>query len=581
MQLLVSYILIILIPLFILSAIVLGYLNSTLEKEITNSFQNINKQITVNVDNFFKGIAKISEIPFYNEDIKGILLKDYETYDYPEYEKIQDHYKIVDEFYKTIFLLSDYVSSVDLYPANSEMIYTKGYNQSIDYEYSPEEEPWFKEIVNNNGKEVITGIRKNLQMAPQEDLIITVGRNIMTPYSNENLGTFLINIKSNKLEDLFKNSDIVHNSRQIIVDQNFNIVYSSHSDQIGNRVGADLEEYLISTDNYIDGKIDGEDVLIVVNQSEYTSWKIISMISKDKIFYGIDKIRSVMLMTLLVLIVTSVVVSHFISRGISNPLKALTRQMKQIDYDNLNNCKYDDIEGSKEITYLSTTYNNMLEKIENLIDQIMIKEEKKRIAELNALQSQINPHFMYNTLNVIKFMAEMQGAENIVDALDSFVHVLTFTAKNEDRFIQIEDELEFIRHYVGILKIRYANKFSVEYDIASDVLQFKILKFILQPFIENSIFHGFTGKKKTYSLKIKIHQVDHCVCIHLKDTGIGMSDEKIESIISGKEKTMGLNSIGISNVISRIKLNYNEEATLKIESIIDVGTNVTIQIPFM
>lgn len=581
MQLLFSYILIILIPLFILSAIVLSYLNKTLEEEITNSFHNINKQMTVNVDNFLKGIAKISEIPFYDKDIKEILTKDYDTYEYPEYEKIQDHYKIVDEFYKTIFLFSEYVDSVDLYPNNSDMIYTKGYNQSINYEYTPTEEKWYQDIIDNNGKEVITGIRKNLQMSPQDHYIITVGRSIMTPYSNESLGVFLINIKANKLDNLFRNSDIVHNSNQIIVDQNNRIVYSNDSDKIGSKVSEELDNYFDSKERYIDGKIDGEDVLIVINQSQYTSWKVISTISKDKIFYGIDKIKSAMIFTLLILVFVSVVVSHFISKGISSPLKKLTNQMMQIDYDNINMSQSDIIRGNKEIIYLSSTYNIMLNKIENLIDQIMVKEEKKRVAELNALQSQINPHFMYNTLNVLKFMAEMQGADNIVDALNSFVYILTFVAKNEDSFIQLEDELQFIKHYISILKMRYANKFSVKYDVDNGLSQIKILKFILQPFIENAIFHGFSGSSKIYEIRIRIYQDDGYVYIQIQDTGIGMSSSKIDDIISGSKASTGLNSIGISNVISRINLHYNAEASVRIDSVVDQGTNVMIKIPLM
>lgn len=226
-QLLSSYVAIIIIPIILLSGIIFFYSKSFLESNVSNSFQIVDSQITRNLDTFFNSMAKISEILFYSDDVLDILSKDYSKMDFPEYYKIRAHSKIIDEVFKNMFLMNNYIDSLDLYPHNYDWIYTKGFNQSLNYEYSPKNKEWYKNIISADGKEVIIGVHKKLQVTPHENYVVTVGRNIKAPSDERSLVGFLINIRVDTLKNLYEQVTVSKNSKQLIIDENNNIVYSN------------------------------------------------------------------------------------------------------------------------------------------------------------------------------------------------------------------------------------------------------------------------------------------------------------------------------------------------------------------
>lgn len=577
-QLIASFIVIIIISIVLFSTIIYKYFERFLETGVTKSFKVVNSQITRNLDTFFKNIAKISEMPFYDNDIQKILVKDYSKFEYPEFEKIQGHYIITDEFFKTIFLLNDFIDSVDLYPNNSDVLYTKGFNQTINYEYSPKNEQWYKDIINKDGEEIILGLRKNKQVISHQEYIVTVGRSIKTHYKNDILGVFLINIKVDTLKRLYEEVKLSSKSRQLIVDQNNNIVYSNNNYEIGQPINKEISKHFNDKSKYVKMYLNEEEVLIVINSSKYTSWKVISIISSKDLYTDIIIIRNLIYIAGVILIILSIIVSLFISKSISKPIKQLRNLMKKFEYGSLN--ENVEVKGNKEINELSKTYNKMLGEIKNLINQIENDEENKRIAELNALQAQINPHFMYNTLNVVKLMAEMQGADNITNALNSFIYLLTFAARTNETYISIREEIEFLKNYISILGLRYYNKFSVNYDIDERIYDYKILKFIIQPFIENAIFHGFVDNNKINSLELKGRIYQDTIVFNIIDNGEGMSDETIQNVLNSEiEEKKGFNSIGINNVVNRMKLYYGEDFGVNIKSKKGKGTEIEIKIP--
>ncbi|MCY6369522.1 cache domain-containing sensor histidine kinase [Clostridium ganghwense] len=577
-QLIFSYIGITIIPIVFLSAIIYNYSKKSLESKVTNSFQIVNSQITINLDNFFKNIAKLSETTFYDENIQGILSRDYSKLEHGEFQRIQDNFKITDYYFRNYFLINDYIYSLDLYPTKKEFIYSKGYNQSINYEYSPKNEEWFKNIIKADGKEVILGIHQNLQVNPHEHYVVSVGRCIKNPFKNDLLGVFLINIKVDELKGLYEQVNLTPNSQQLIVDEHNNIVYSSKNEEIGQHISKELEQYIMCGSIITEGMLGKEKAYIVTNTSKYTDWKVVSIISTKELFSDITAMKDMVILFGIILTILVTVISLFISRDISKPIKQLSSTMKKFEYGSLDETV--DVYGNEEIVYLSKTYNKMLGKIKELIGQIRIEEEEKRIVELNALQSKINPHFMYNTLNVVKLMAEMQGADNITKALNSFIALLTFSANTDETFISIEEEFEFLEKYIDLLKLRYYNRFYVEYDIDEKVYKYKTIKFLIQPFVENAVFHGFNSKGKTHFVRVEAKLEGNTVIFNIIDNGSGMSEEIINKAMTSKiQKKKGFNSIGINNIVNRIRLHFGSEDGVKIESVIGEGTRVRIKIP--
>ena len=580
-KLLISYMILIVIPVFVLGVLLYVYMTQYLERKVTSSFLVVNVQITENLDTFFRNLAKISEMPYYDNNIQKIMNKDYSHSNAPEgreYEKIQDYNAITLDYFSKLFLMNDYIDSLYLYNFTSGLGYRRGSSYTEGDNNTPPQIEWFQKIINKKGQEVVLGIHDEMPSMLNVNRVVAVGRRINKLFKHDMLGVFIINVKPERLSELYKEIALTPNSRQLIIDENQKVVYSNGEEKIGSPADPDYIQGKGSNSSYRKAKINNESVYILTNTSQYSSWKVISIIPEKELFSEIFYIKNIILISGAVLILIVFIVSWWIARSISGPIKKLRGVMKQVEDGNFD--VVIDAQSEDEIGHLSKTFNKMLQEIKLLIQKTIIDGEKKRQAELQALQSQINPHFMYNTLNVIKWMAQMQAADNISDALDSLIHILNFSAKTKDELIPIREEIAFIQKYISILEIRYYNKFKVYYELSEEVFRFKTLKFLIQPFVENAIFHAFNGKSRNYQLKIEANLEKGFVVFKIVDNGKGIEPSTIKKILSGEiTERKGFNSIGISNVTDRVKLCFGENCRVDIESALSKGTSITIKIP--
>ena len=234
--------------------------------------------------------------------------------------------------------------------------------------------------------------------------------------------------------------------------------------------------------------------------------------------------------------------------------------------------------GVKEVQELTATYNVMLDDIETYISQLIETQKEKRRAEIRALQMQINPHYVYNTLTSIKWLIWQGDTKTSVQALDAFIRLLRNTIGNEDEFILLSDEIENLQNYVLINQIRYGNQIEVQYQIEDACKSYYVPKLILQPFVENAFFHGYpSGQRGVIQVLAKLEQ--ETLRIKIVDDGVGISGEALEKLTSHKKKTEHFTGIGIQNVRERLHLLYGEHSGVQINSKEQQGTEVIIQIP--
>jgi two-component system sensor histidine kinase YesM len=239
--------------------------------------------------------------------------------------------------------------------------------------------------------------------------------------------------------------------------------------------------------------------------------------------------------------------------------------------------------GNDEFSQIGQTLNEMGVEIEDLLEQTKKSYEKEKKQELALLQKQINPHFLYNTLESVYWMAKIQKAPGIAKMTRALSDLLKNLAKGTDEKITLRDELKLLNSYIQIQKIRYVEMFDYICDIPEEYLDFKIIKFTLQPLVENSIYHGIEPKGEYGTIKVYMNNItENKIEIAIDDDGVGINEEKLEKILSINESEhshKGLNSIGLKNVNDRIKLTYGQEFGLKIESKINVRTKIIIQLP--
>jgi two-component system sensor histidine kinase YesM len=222
----------------------------------------------------------------------------------------------------------------------------------------------------------------------------------------------------------------------------------------------------------------------------------------------------------------------------------------------------------------------MIEKINDLLKQVLDEHIRKKDAEYKALQAQINPHFLYNTLNSIRWMAMIQKADNIKKVVDALGRLLRNCTSKVDEYICIREEIENLKDYIYIEKIAYKNKFQVEWDIDQEVLQYKCIKFILQPFVENSIFHGIQPKEQYGTIWISVKKQNDLIMFSIRDDGVGMAEEQVKDLLSNDiDGIKEFSGIGISNVNERIQMAYGRQGGIFVESKLGEYTNITIKIP--
>ena len=274
------------------------------------------------------------------------------------------------------------------------------------------------------------------------------------------------------------------------------------------------------------------------------------------------------------------IINSYISSRITDPIKELEKSVNQIEEGNLETEVYTG--GSYEIQHLGKSIQNMARQIKRLMDDIVAEHESKRKSEFDTLQSQINPHFLYNTLDIIVWMIENEKQSEAVKAVTALARFFRISLSKGKSIIPVRDELEHVRNYLMIQHMRYKNKFSYSIEAEDEVLGLASLKLILQPMVENAIYHGMDGMYEDGEIEIRIYEKNGDIKIDVSDNGPGMTQEKIDYIMHNKVVSSKRGSgIGVCNVNERIQLIYGKNYGITISSELDEGTVATITIPKM
>lgn len=399
------------------------------------------------------------------------------------------------------------------------------------------------------------------------------------------IGIFHLSVYESYLSNIYKNVDIGKGADLFIIDSK-GIVMSSINPEIvvgeayGNshlilNIGKTQDDgkqtFPLSTKN---GKY-----LAAYSPIADTDWYIVSTIPFSNLNYESRNIGLNIAYLGLGCFLLAILLSYIISMSISYPLKNLVKKMNEAQKGNLSVRIIDN--NRDELAEATWNFNRMVNEISILLTNIKNKENQKRAAELKALQAQINPHFLYNTLNTIKWLAGVQKAENVSNLVNSLLQLLHVSMGKGSEFITVREEIEYIGNYVNIQEYRYCNKFKIHMDIEEAAMELKIPRFILQPIVENSLIHGIGPMEGQGLISIKVYFNNGKLKITVTDNGVGMLDDKVSNILTdgadtGKARFSG---IGIKNVDERIKLYFGEEYGIHIESIPNLYTTVEVLLP--
>ncbi|WP_238915895.1 sensor histidine kinase [Clostridium sp. YIM B02555] len=411
------------------------------------------------------------------------------------------------------------------------------------------------------------------------DEVFSVSKAVVDSSSKKINGVILIDVKLDVIKDIIENSKPGTAGFIYIMDSNKEIVYTP----VNNVVYRIKNEWIDKINNEIIIKnINGENYQLTKIKSEYTGWETIGVFPESESLRVIEDIKYYSaIVAVLALIIAQILVIIF-TRSIVNPIKKLKKLMKKAQEGDLTvtfNAKYND-----EIGELGGSFNTMVKEISNLINLVQVEEKKKRIAEMNVLQAQIKPHFMYNTLDTIRWMAEEHNEEDIIEIIEAFTNLLRISLSKGKEIISVNEELSHIKSYLTIQKIRYEDKLDYEIQVDDNMLEYKLIKLILQPLVENAIYHGIKEKRGSGRILIKGEIKENTLIFTISDNGKGMEEELLNKINymlrNGNEKKNEI-GYGIFNVNERIKIIYGDEYGLQYESIYGEGTTVLLKHPII
>lgn len=451
---------------------------------------------------------------------------------------------------------------------NREELLTMDANEILDMDISKKSLENSKTILYQYLKKGFTSFTKD-----EPVIVITKALNLSNgkPY-----GVIYFTIKEKDFQKFYDYFTVEIND--IVVLNENNVVLSSNKKE---NIGEVQEEFKESIDELaltkeVSKSYKSDTNTILIQRLPYCNLTICGTVDNYKALGKMYDMRNIVLICVVITLCILIVI-FLIVRQMTKPLYLLTKKMSNVRDGNFD--EYIEVSGPEEVKELSSTFNYMIKDLNKYVDELVKVQREKRVAEIHALQMQINPHYIFNTLSSIKWLIWQGSNDKSISALDSFISLLRNTISKTDEFITVADEIENIKNYVFINNIRYGDRIKVEYFIMPDCNDYLVPKLILQPFIENSFFHGFPSDEEG-KIQIFIKEQDENMKIEVYDNGVGIEEETLEKVKEKKEnKNEHFSGIGINNVDSRIKLIYGDEYGIEIKSKLDKGTTITIIIP--
>ncbi len=329
--------------------------------------------------------------------------------------------------------------------------------------------------------------------------------------------------------------------------------------------------------NLPDGTYSESNVIYVLQTVEGSPWRVVGVSYVDELVTS-NLWENFWLLALaaVAILLAALVSSIVISRALSRPLKGLSRAMRQFE-KNADTFTYAPVGGAREVQELSESFGHMVVKIQHLMETVRREEINLRKTELKALQAQINPHFLYNTLDSIAWMCEQGRNDEAVQMVNALAQLFRISISRGHELIPIRSELRHAESYLKIQKHRYKNQFSYRFNVDESCLDFLCNKITLQPIIENAIYHGINGLVDEGEIVITLRAEGQDVVFTVADNGVGMEEEQIQAIL--RKERSDHTGIGIKNVNDRLKIYFGEGYGITIDSEPDVGTTVTIRMP--
>ena len=548
-KLITTYILLGVLPMVIMGLIWFNQTRTILMKQEKTSIENYLTQAVSNMDNQLRIYNNLSDYIAFNQQISHVVSHKYDSY-YDMYDQFSN---VLDPMLASLKYFHSDINQITIYTKNNVV----KHNTTLAPISEIENEEWYRVIEGNN----------NIHwFVSQSEKKVFCARNIPTLENDYEVGVLYVQVDYEKLFESFKQMN----------DSNYGIFII---DELGNNIFnfaqfEDPNENMKMTFDEFNKSIGREKTYTsVTSHSTNNNWTVTLYKPQKLIYESTNFMITGNVMAIILLIVFSIIITSILSRVMVSGLEKLRANMEEVEKGNMEIKVKSNNED--EVGALIRGFEKMIVQIKTLIEDVYESRLIQKDYEMKALQAQINPHFLYNSLSLINWMAlesDQEEISKITLSLSMFYRTALNKGKN---ILKVRDEIKNMRSYLDIQLMMHDYEFDVDIQIDEDILDYNILNLILQPLIENAIDHGIDLKTDGRGcIKITGEKQNDQIALIVSDNGVGMSKEQAESILSNKS-----NGYGVKNVNERIKLYYGEQYHLKIESEIGIGTKVEITIP--
>lgn len=556
----------------IITVISLSYTRQSVFENSSLYTQTIIQQMNQNIDSYIDYMENTSYLVSSNEDVQKYLFGD--TAD-PEARD-----RILSQFETILDSRSD-ILNLGIIAENGRMLINNGQrltNQDLDI-HSQE---WYSNALEGRESVYLTSSHVQHIISGERPWVITLSRGIRNKEmgtGQEKEGVFFIDLNYNAISELCDQSMVGNQGYAFIVDADGNIVYHPQQQQLYNELQTENIDLVMNAESDIVTWGDGiNKKMYSISRSEKTGWTVVDCVRVEELLRRSNEAQSIYVLVAIGLMAVALFFSRFVAKSITLPIQRLCDSMERVQEGDFS---VSDIvvDSENEIGSLTKSFNVMTQRIHELMAQNIREQEAKRKSELKALQSQINPHFLYNTLDSIIWMAEGKKNEEVVLMTASLARLLRQSISNEDELVSIGQEIEYARGYLTIQKMRYKDKLEFWIEVEPSILNIRLIKLVLQPVIENAIYHGLKYKESRGLLLVKGFMKNGNAVLQVIDDGVGMDQETLDHIYERHKVDYHSNGVGIYNVQKRLQLYYGNEYGIVYESKPGEGTTATITIP--
>jgi two-component system sensor histidine kinase YesM len=593
-KLITHFLIISILPSICLGLLISLTVNNVINKQVNDNTLQLIGKVNKSIESYVSEIQNITYYISFNPQVKDFL-----------YAETRDSSNQQNRIYEIQKFLQGFTT---LHPEIAGILVLNSNNTYISnemYARTPKnltEEAWYKDAESNHGIFKLIGHTSGRNVTThfnyKDDEVVSVVRAILDPDTQATKGVILIDLKLRVIAETLRDVRLGKSGFLMVVDDQGKSIYTPASPLTS---GIDADWFTDSTSGTFSKQVNDQNLQFIYRKSPFTNWTTVGVFSTSESILEVAEIRFYIISFIFLVGFLGITASYFLSQSIARPILRLMFMMQRAESGDLTVRNSSD--RTDEVGMLGRSFNAMLTQINKLISLVEIKERQKREAELRILHANIKPHFLYNTLDTIHWLARKNGASEVTEMVDSLSKLFRIGLSKGQEIIPLIDEVEHMISYLKIQKTRYQDKLTFEVQIDPAVQNLFLLKLILQPIVENAIYHGIKERRGPGHIYVHAAMDNDNVRIRISDDGIGMDEPALQRLRGRLSNTLQeiqeqstidhqaqqqtspairtVSGYGVMNVHTRILLSYGEAYGLTIESVKGTGTVVTIRHPII